>query len=157
MTRSLSDWANVAEVLTAVAIVFSLIFVGLEIRSNTQVTRAAAYERNIDSMNQLRLELVRDADLARSAGAFFERIDEEATVEDVKSYQLFSYVNTLFGVYEKSFYAYQYGVLAEREWARFERAACMQRSRAIERGMWTSAENLYTDDFWNYLEAECED
>ena len=40
----LQKWALIAEVIGAVAVVISLIFVGIELRSNTEATRAATRE-----------------------------------------------------------------------------------------------------------------
>ncbi len=40
----LSDWANIAEIGAAIAVVFSLIFVGLQLQSSTEATEAATRE-----------------------------------------------------------------------------------------------------------------
>jgi hypothetical protein len=37
----LSEWANVAEISGAAGVVISLVFVGFELRSNTEATQAA--------------------------------------------------------------------------------------------------------------------
>ncbi len=77
----LEKWALIAEIIGGVAIVLSLLFVGLEIRGNTQVARAEAYESNIDSINEWRLELIRDPRLVATAGEFYEVFGDDATDE----------------------------------------------------------------------------
>ena len=47
MARSLSDWGVIAEIVSAVAVTLSLIFVGLQIRDNTVATRAATYQDTV--------------------------------------------------------------------------------------------------------------
>lgn len=155
MKRSLADWANVAEILAAVAIVFSLIFVGLEVRSNTQVARAAVYERNIESLNQWRLELARDPDLARLGGRFLELLDEDATEAEVDVQRLRNMVSVLFGIYEKSFVAHRYGIMADEQWERFARLACANRERAVGEQLWENIESLMTQEFAEFLEFNC--
>jgi hypothetical protein len=155
MKRSLSDWANIAEILAAVAIVLSLIFVGLEVRSNTQVARAAVYERNIESLNQWRLELARDPELARMANQFLERLDEDATEAEVGHQRLRHLITVLFGIYEKSFVANQYGIMADDEWERFARLACANRERTVSEQLWEDVESLLTQEFAEFLESNC--
>ncbi len=46
----LSEWAHVAEIIGGAAIVASLVFVGIEVRENTQVVRAQS-DRMIDQQN----------------------------------------------------------------------------------------------------------
>lgn len=45
---TLVDLANVAQIAGAIAVIASLIFVGLQIRQNTRVTRATALQMNAD-------------------------------------------------------------------------------------------------------------
>jgi hypothetical protein len=47
MKKSLADWASIAEILGAAAIVVSLAFVGLEIRANTRATQAATLQQSL--------------------------------------------------------------------------------------------------------------
>ena len=54
----LSDWAHVAEIAAATGVVISLIYVGLELRSNTEATQAATREAiNQKDMQFLSLRL----------------------------------------------------------------------------------------------------
>ena len=46
----LSEWANIAEIIGGAAIIASLVFVGIEVRENTQVVRAQS-DRAIDQQN----------------------------------------------------------------------------------------------------------
>jgi len=42
MQHKLSDWANIAEIIGAVAIIISLIYVSIQVRDNTNAIRSAA-------------------------------------------------------------------------------------------------------------------
>lgn len=45
---TLSDWANIGQVVGAVAVIASLIFVGLQVRQNTKISKATALQLNAD-------------------------------------------------------------------------------------------------------------
>jgi hypothetical protein len=61
---TLAQLAQVAELLASFAVVVSLVFLVAEVRRNTEVTRAAAYDRSVDALNQWRLTIASDRDLA---------------------------------------------------------------------------------------------
>jgi hypothetical protein len=65
LNQKLSEWASVAEVVSGVAIVVTLVFLAVGIRENTEITRAAAYDRNIESLNQWRLGVMQNESLIR--------------------------------------------------------------------------------------------
>ena len=44
MKLKLTDWASIAEIIAAIGVVFSLIFVGLQINEGNQETRAATIQ-----------------------------------------------------------------------------------------------------------------
>jgi hypothetical protein len=63
LNQKLSDWASIAEILGAVAIVISLIFVGLQISEGNSETRAATTQAALDAEMLFQSELIRNADI----------------------------------------------------------------------------------------------
>lgn len=68
---TIQDWGAVGDLIGAVAVVASLIYLAIQIRQNTQhiahsieTTRIAALERNIQSGNRIRELLIREPGLA---------------------------------------------------------------------------------------------
>ncbi len=60
----LSEWANIAEIIGGIAIVASLLFVGLEVRENTRVTILTS-DRALDQQNlALNLQITNSPDFA---------------------------------------------------------------------------------------------
>jgi hypothetical protein len=49
MRLKLTDWASIAEIIAAIGVVFSLIFVGLQINDGNQETRAATLQAASDA------------------------------------------------------------------------------------------------------------
>jgi hypothetical protein len=62
MKLKLSEWANIAEVLGALAIVISLIFVGMQISDGNRETRAATVQSALDSEMAFQSAILRYAD-----------------------------------------------------------------------------------------------
>jgi hypothetical protein len=63
MKIKLADWASVAEILGAVAIVISLYFVSSELRDGNRETRAATTQATLDSSMAFNAEILRYADV----------------------------------------------------------------------------------------------
>jgi hypothetical protein len=58
---SIQDWAAIAEIISAIAVVASLVYLAMQIRQNThglqmsvKSTELAAFERNVDTGNRIR-------------------------------------------------------------------------------------------------------
>lgn len=47
MKPSIAEWASLAEIIGAVSIVVSLVFVGFQIRENTRATQAATFQEHV--------------------------------------------------------------------------------------------------------------
>ena len=62
MKLKLSEWASMAEVVGAIAIVVSLIFVGMQINDGNRETRAAVVQSALDSEIAFQAEILRYAD-----------------------------------------------------------------------------------------------
>ena len=65
MKRSLQDWAILAEIIGTVAIIFSLIFVGLQISDNTREMRSAAAHNATESLQNWYVEIATNPQTAK--------------------------------------------------------------------------------------------
>lgn len=63
MKLRLSDWANIAEIGSGLAVLVTLVLLFLGILENTQVTRV--YNDVVDSINELSKDMYRDPQLSR--------------------------------------------------------------------------------------------
>ena len=77
--------AQLAEIVASLAVVATLVYLVVEVRQNTEVTQAAAYDRSTEGLNQWRSMVSRDPELARLWGSFQENgeVDQER-VEEVR-------------------------------------------------------------------------
>ena len=84
MKRSLQEYALFAEILSAVAVVASLVFVGLQIRQesnetalNTRAIEAAAYQDLISQIGEINTLVVKDAEFRFVLAPASERTDSK--------------------------------------------------------------------------------
>ena len=140
----LSDWANVAEIAAATGVVISLIYVGLELQSNTEATQAATREAiNQKDMQFLSLRL----DSSVLARAHDKRINGEelSSLEETQLIQE-DYVN--FVSFEHTFRQYQKGVITQDEWLRHENIVRIQiQGYEYSKLMWEYHHETFTPEF----------
>ena len=64
MNKKLSDWASIAEIVSAVAIVASLLFVGFQIRQNNRTLEVDAYQARMQDISTSQTQLALSADFS---------------------------------------------------------------------------------------------
>lgn len=60
----LSDWSEIADIVAGVAVVVSLIFVGLQVADNTEALRSQNERALVNALEKLELNRVRDVEFA---------------------------------------------------------------------------------------------
>ncbi|MEL7317025.1 MAG: hypothetical protein AAFN04_00130 [Pseudomonadota bacterium] len=149
LSPRLQSAALLAEIIAALAIIVSLIFVGLQIQQNTQATRAAsAFE-----VNRLQAQLAMDVSTdAPSALLRRKIVDPSIAIEDFTEEEraraemlILSTVQGHFG----TFRLYQEGSLLQRDWeVHGAWAAHFRRLPLVKRNYESSiAAGLYDADF----------
>ncbi len=156
---SLASVAHFAEIVATLGVLVTLVFLVAEVRRNTEITRTAAYDRSMETISQWRLTMAADPELTSLWTAYVLDGPRESEPSDDPRLDLL--LQTLWGVYEGSYYAYQRELLGEQEWLRFHRQTCARYRFDPERwdgarqnGM-VSAKLLLTDEFSSFVETSC--
>ena len=150
----LSEWANVAEIGAAIGVIISLIFVGLQLQSNTEATEAATREA-INQKDMAYLSLRLDSAVLARANA---KIDNGETLSPLEVSQLVhqEYVN--FVSFEHSFYQFRKGALEAEEWSRHENIARFRiESSEHARAMWARKRHTFTPPFRELVDSFASD
>ena len=155
MTKlGLSEWANVAEIGAAIGVIISLVFVGLQLQSNTEATEAATREA-INHKDMAYLSLRLDSAVLARANA---KIDNGETLSPLEVSQLVhqEYVN--FVSFEHSFYQFRKGALEAEEWSRHENIARFRiESSEHARAMWARKRHTFTPPFRELVDSFASD
>ena len=128
MKTKLAEWASIAEILGAAAIVVSLMFVGWQIRVSTKATQAATFQQHMSDEVNFIEHLTSDPDIMRlyavnfDASELFQSLDE---VDQARAYFLFIADMRL---WEDLYLQWYSGTLSEAAWKTREE---LVRSRAF--------------------------
>ena len=122
MKSNLKKFALFAEIIGSIAIIVSLLFVGIEMRRNTNATYAASYDQLRSDEMQWRMALAGDPTLLeeinKSVQAGYPGVEQNYTRSGV-------YWEALVQTWERAYFAHYRGTLADEEWSRYERTMCL--------------------------------
>ncbi len=107
--------SSIAEVVGAIGVIVSLIFVGLQIRKSTVANEAATYQASVGFDIDMLMNLSSNADQARIFNAYtwVEENAELTTIDTIRAeYQMTALLRHL----ENLFLQHQLGMLSEKIW-----------------------------------------
>jgi len=143
----LQKWAHLAEIVSSIAVVVTLLFLVFEIRGNSNLIRAEAFDRNSQSLIELRMKIISDDESLAYMADYWG-------VESPEMLKRSLLILSLWSVYEKTYYAQQYDQIGPSEWQRFEYVICSNIERRPD--YWeTRVARFLTTDFRDYVAKTC--
>lgn len=147
---SLADWANLAEVVGAIAIVISLAYVGLEINQNTKALQNESHRSTLEMMNSGQNILATDAEFHQ---IYMTGLESPADLSDTEWSRFVQFVLPRLGAWEYLFLAKEEGSVSPGAWAAFDpyfrEAICMP---GLVR-FFGEYESSYAPDFVGYVKS----
>jgi hypothetical protein len=122
MNQKLSNWASVAEIVSGIAVVVTLLFLIVGIRENTAVTRVSIYGDLVQEITQMESGRIYDPEAARVLSTFYE--ETTSTLDASERRTLDAYVGVLFRIYERAYFSREYDIIGDEEWSRLEFIIC---------------------------------
>jgi len=141
----------IAEIVSVVAVVVSLIYVGIQVKQNTQAVRNSTLQ-NI-SENQLNVHglLAAHGDLAEMV---FNAATGRGSTDGVEKFRFTAWMHTAVRVLENAFYQHREGALNDRNW----RSLCRQYGPILHTGLnlnyWQERSFMYSEDFRDFVDNE---
>jgi len=108
----LSDWSEIANIIGAVTEVVSLVFVGLQVKENTAALRSQNQRALINSLENLEIGRVTDADLAE----LMMRAESGEALEGVDRYRAESLAYLYLNNWEQALHDYTHGLMEPEIW-----------------------------------------
>jgi hypothetical protein len=148
---TLEALAAIGELVSAIGVLISLVYLAVQIRQNTKSVRASAYHDASSEWLAFTAQLAGDAELAElyHRGRVAPR---ELTPEQTRRFDLL--MDTNFGRTENVFLQYRLGFLPESNQDRFAAILRAQFQTEGVREYWRRRRSLYTAEFVEYLERE---
>lgn len=118
MKGKLERFALIAEIISAFAIVISLIFVGVEVHRNTEAQKASTYQSMIELSTGLLTTIAENRELAELIGADRDELD---AIDQRRSG---AWLRLSWRRDENAFVQYSRGVVGENEWLGYRSLMC---------------------------------
>ena len=119
--EKLQRYAFVAEIVSAAAVVVSLIFVAFQVKDNTAAIRSASYDGIVSDHIEWRMTVSTNPDLS-TAVSKWQNADPKITDAEHRNAQ--RAIAAVWQIYERAYFARKYATLGDSEWARYESAIC---------------------------------
>ena len=147
----LSEWSQIADIAAAVAVVLSLLFVGLEVRDNTEAQRSRNERSLVDALQNLELARVTDAGFAE----LMLRAESGAPLGDVDRSRVSALAFLYLDNWEQAFHDQQKGLIDPDIWQALDRWL----SRRAQSGHFresvedAATSDTYSEDFSAHLRS----
>lgn len=142
--RTLQDWASISDILSGIAVVIALVFVGYELRENTLAMESST-RQEFASQDIAYLTTGLDSSVIAIAQSKFIAGEQLLPLE---FNQLVSQQHVNFRVFENAHYQYQIGTLKEAEWGRYatiiQRLVCRYSPAST---MWERDRDSFVPDY----------
>ena len=138
----------IGQLVGALAVVVSLVYLAREVRSNARATRLESMRSLSDAINQYFKTCAEDADLAE---LWFRGIHDFQSMKGASLMRFSSLMDYLFRIYEDMYYQHHEGQLDPRVWGGFE--AIMRDFNAYPgiQAWWRSRSHWFSDQFRQFI------
>ena len=147
---TLAEFAQLAEVVAALAVVVSLVYVGRELRSNTAAIRAEALQNVSERSQDLLLTTAADSALSRIV-QLGDRDLGLLTESEAHRYGL--WVRQSFFTLQNVYFQNELDVLDPRVWAGYRRVICERWGRPGVRTTWDLHRDVFDPAFAGLVEG----
>jgi len=134
----------VAELVGAIGVIASLVYLGVQIRQNTRSTNAAAFHDLNSSLSQMSATLVANRDAAR---LFRVGMQDLNALEPDEVVQFFNLLNFNFRHLESAYVQYKQGIREERSWVGWQSDIELYGASRSVHVWWSVRREAYDEDF----------
>jgi hypothetical protein len=139
----------ISEIVAALAVIGSLVYVGAQLRQNTATIRIAAGQVHVDAYAKLIGQLTDSEAMMKAwaeSQADFDILDEAG-----KTICL-AFVGVMYRNFEGAYIQHSQGVLDDRFWQGISRSMIDQYNHAAVRAFWPIRRHWYSDDFGVWID-----
>ena len=141
---------GVAEMIGALGVIASLIYLATQIRHNTRIVRAGTYESLAQGTAASNALLISDPEVSRIVTLGFSG----EKLEDSDRARFTHYLRTLFRRYDSIFFHYQEGILPADAWEGYCNALRQALHSSNVQRFWLRHHDLYTPRFCELVDNE---
>jgi hypothetical protein len=145
----LQEWALIAEIVGAIAVVVSLIYVGVGVRQNTAAILVSNHQ-SIVAMDIDRNTWYRDLEFA---AAYELAIEDYTKLSPAQLRQFRTFVADTFNTWEYGFITHSRGMMDDTIWGGWDQYYRNELKKESYQWFWNSSKMGFSDDFRNYVDS----
>lgn len=139
----------ISELVGAVAVVVTLLYLAMQIRQHTRSTHSSTFQATTDALNQINMAIATDADLVRVVSSRPGSLDELSAEDRFRySYVLLS----LFRVRETAYFQQCHATTSRQSWIREELTLKKNLEIGAVREWWKTVGYGFAPDFAAYVD-----
>lgn len=149
---TIQDWGSVGELVGGLAIIISLLYVGLQVRQSTGATRAATNQAFSEQFSSLILRLTRDdvRDIFRRGVAGLRNL------QDGEQVAFMALLSAIMRTYETFYFERTEGRFDSKMYDGYLRQLLDLYATEGAQEYWAIRKHQFTDEFGRYLDEQCE-
>jgi len=148
---SLSDLANIGQVIGAIAVVISLIYVALQIRQNTSAIRSATAQSVHEHFANWYQSFARDASLAEVG---VKGLKDYSSLSEMEKARFVSTFMAFLSYGQNAFLKWRQGLLAPSLWLGWEQVLMNLLGAPGGKSLWKERHYLFGEEFRRYVEDD---
>jgi len=145
---TLEQFNFIAEIVASLAVIASLIYIGLEIRQNTGATQAAAAQAYVDTMSN-NVGLINSS--SNLADVLHRGTNGLSNLENGEIIQFGAFLDQNFITFEAFYFQWKAGVLNARLWSIYSHAIADFMIQPGEQEWWETKRHWFDEEFQDYI------
>jgi hypothetical protein len=151
---SLSDLAAVGSFVSGLAVLASLIFVGFQLRQNTQAVRVGASQAHSQNWQQITMQVVESGDFAR---IWRLGLDDIGCLTDDERVRFYAFAGAMLRFFEGARLQWRHGQLDKEHWHNVEKTAIDLAVTSGFKVYWAARRHWLSPEFQNWYESLSQD
>jgi hypothetical protein len=146
---TLAQLASIGEIISSIAVIISLVYLAVQIRTNTEAERTSTYQSIVSDFGALNNNMAITPGLSHMFVQGMEDFNQFEPDERARISQMFF---QCFHYFENMFYQHRKGYLDDEVWAGWQRLMLTYYSRPGFQTWWAFRRDVYSESFANFLE-----
>jgi hypothetical protein len=147
---SIQDWAAIGEIVSAVAILVTLIYLAIQIRQSARATQAASRDAMSKSTIDILMRIACDPKMVsffRLGMTTADELDEDQTLQ----FDLLMYA--IFDSWETTFAQWKRGAMTDEDWTKWEAIIGNYMAHAGAQAFWGRVHKQFNPRFQTYIDG----
>ena len=145
---TLEEFNYIAEIIASLAVIASLIYIGLEVRQNTAAMQAAGRQAYVDSQASL-VSLINSS--STLADILHRGANGMSNIKDGEIIQFGAFLDQAFITFETFYFQWKAGVLDTRLWSIYRHAIADFMVQTGQQQWWETKRHWYDQEFQEYV------